>query len=223
MQILLVEDDPGIIQTLKKGLSENGYDVSHAHNVSEATRVFEYFTHDLVLLDLGLPGQDGLDFLSHLRKQKMDTPVIVLTARDRIDDRITGLKEGADDYIGKPFAFSELLARVEAVLRRAVKKEATVTDGLLQLNRIERQATANGQSLELTQRETDILAYLLANRHRIVSKDELAMQVWKIRSRATPVDNLIEVSISRLRGKLREGLDLPCLETVRGMGYRYQP
>lgn len=223
MRLLLVEDDPQLVSSLTKGLEELGASVIHAAGTEEAWRCIETELLDLVLLDLGLPRGDGLDLLRSIRADHAVLPVVILSARSGLEDRVHGLQLGADDYLPKPFAFTELTARIDAVLRRSVRDDLETAAGDVRVNRLERTVTLGDVSLELTRREVDILAYLMAHRHRTVSRDELVRGVWKVRSRATPMDNVIDVSLSRLRGKLADAFDRPFVETVRGMGYRYRP
>jgi two-component system, OmpR family, copper resistance phosphate regulon response regulator CusR len=166
-----------------------------------------------------LPGRDGLQVLATLRKRGMQTPVLILTARDAVEDRVRGLDEGGDDYLVKPFAFPELLARVRALLRRGRAEQAVplrLAD--LEMDVTSRKARRSGRYLELTAREFELLEYLLRHREQIVSREMLARDVWK-ETRATPIDNVIDVHINRLRRKVDEPFDPKLIHTVRGVGF----
>jgi len=165
-----------------------------------------------------LPGRDGLQVLSTLRKRGLQTPVLILTARDAIEDRVEGLDKGADDYLVKPFAFPELLARVRALLRRSEQSpQLRLAD--LEMDVIARKAKRNGQYLELTAREFELLEYLLRHKEQVVSREMLARYVWKETARATPLDNVMDVHINRLRRKVDEPFDRKLIHTVRGVGF----
>jgi DNA-binding response OmpR family regulator len=175
---------------------------------------------DLVILDLMLPGRDGLDILKTIRKTGKHTPVLILTARDTIEDRVLGLEAGADDYLIKPFAFPELLARIRALLRRNVSTAATelkIAD--LKMDLIAHRASRAGRPLELTAREFSLLEYLLRNQGQVVSREMLTRDVWKETGRATPLDNVIDVHVARLRRKLDDPFPVKLLRTVRGVGF----
>jgi len=167
-----------------------------------------------------LPGRNGLEILATLRRQRLQTPVLILTARDALDDRVRGLDEGADDYLIKPFAFPELLARIRALLRRGRPDQVLhLKVGDLEMDLVTRMVTREGQTIELSAREYDLLEYLLRYRGQVVSKEMLARDVWKEPTRATPLDNLIEVHIARLRRKIDDPFSSKLLKTVRGVGY----
>jgi DNA-binding response OmpR family regulator len=223
MKILVIEDDRKIAQALKKGLESEGYEIDVASTGSEggdraATRAF-----DLIVLDLMLPGRDGLEILTAVRGRGDATPVIILTAKDTIQDRVVGLDAGADDYLVKPFAFPELSARIRALLRRGAGGTTgpLVKLGLadLEMDAARREASRGGRALALTAREFDLLEYLLRNQGRVVTREMLAADVWKETRRATPLDNVIDVHIARLRKKIDEPFAVRLLHTVRGVGF----
>jgi two-component system copper resistance phosphate regulon response regulator CusR len=220
MRLLLIEDEPKLAASLCQGLSEAGYRVDVVHNGLDGKRMAIAGQYDLVVLDVMLPRLDGFGVLSALRRKKA-TPVLMLTARDAVKDRVRGLHGGADDYLVKPFAFSELLARVHALLRRghggqlsgAVRKPALAVT----LEPSRRQAFRDGQAIDLTAQEFALLALLLERHGQVLSRQELSQQLWNV-----TVDNetnVIDVAIRRLRVKLDEPFEDKLLHTVRGLGY----
>ena len=220
MRILVIEDDPKLAGYLKKGLGQSGYVVDVARNGIDGRHLAVEGDYDLVVLDVMLPGLDGFGVLSALRKTK-HMPVLMLTARDKVEDRVRGLRDGADDYLVKPFSFSELLARVQALLRRGGGK-AQPTAALLQLGDLEldlarRKAHRAGQRLDLTAKEFSLLALLLSRHGEVLSRTVLAEQVWDVNFDSDT--NVIEVAIRRLRSKLDDPFPERLLHTVRGMGY----
>jgi two-component system, OmpR family, copper resistance phosphate regulon response regulator CusR len=224
MRLLVVEDESKLAQYLHKGLSENGYTVDVASDGIEGRRLATGGDYDLVLLDIMLPGVDGYGVLSALRTNNRGTPVLMLTARDRVEDRVRGLEQGADDYLVKPFAFSELLARVAALLRRSPAGSGASTAaatqlrlGELELDLVARKATRAAQRLDLTAKEFNLLALLLRRRGQILSRTTLAEQVWDMNFDSDT--NVVEVAVRRLRAKLDDPFDDKLLHTVRGMGY----
>ncbi len=217
-RILVVEDESKVARALREGLERQGYEVVIAPNGEEGFFLVNAEKFDLVLLDLMLPGRDGLQVLSTLRKRGLQTPVLMLTARDAIEDRVEGLDKGADDYLVKPFAFPELLARVRALLRRSEQApQLRLAD--LEMDVITRKAKRRGQYLELTAREFELLEYLLRHKEQVVSREMLARNVWKEPARATPLDNVMDVHINRLRRKVDEPFDRKLIHTVRGVGF----
>jgi two-component system copper resistance phosphate regulon response regulator CusR len=220
MKILVVEDEPKVGNALREGLESEGYEVTLTRTGEEgffqaSTRAFE-----LIILDVMLPGRDGIEVLQTLRKQGMKTPVLLLTAKDAIEDRVLGLDAGADDYLVKPFAFAELSARIRALLRRnKTETEAGLTVGRLEVDPVRRTVLREGQRIELTAREFELLEYLARNHGRIVSREMLARDVWKETARATPLDNVIDVHIARLRRKVDDPFETKLLQTVRGVGF----
>ncbi|AKJ30703.1 heavy metal response regulator transcription factor [Caldimonas brevitalea] len=220
MRILVVEDEVRLADYLKKGLSENGYVVDLAHDGIDGKHLAVEGEYDLVVLDVMLPGIDGFGVLRELRARK-DTPVLMLTARDKVEDRVQGLKGGADDYLVKPFAFTELLARVEALLRRGAGKGGQPVTTLrladLEVDLARRKATRAGKRLDLTPKEFTLLTLLLRHQGEVLSRTVLAEQVWDMHFDSET--NVIDVAVRRLRAKLDDAFDRPLLHTVRGMGY----
>ena len=220
MQILIVEDESKLACALQQGLEEEGYSAAVALSGEEALQWFERNTPDLVLLDVMLSKRNGLSVLREFRRDGFQTPVLLLTALDSVEDRVLGLDAGADDYLVKPFAFPELLARVRALLRRTATTPQSVLElADLHMNLAGRTASRAGTALELTSREFDLLEYLMLNRGRIVSREMLTRDVWKETSRYTSLDNVIDVQVARLRRKIDDPYDLKLLHTVRGIGF----
>lgn len=221
MKLLVVEDEAKLADYLRKGLTEEGFVVDVARNGVDGLHLAAEGDYDLVLLDGMLPGIDGLAVLAALR-QSQQTPVLMLTARSQVEDRVKGLQAGADDYLVKPFAFSELLARIQALLRRGrpaqTPSEATVLKlSDLELDLIRRKAVRAGKRLELTAKEFNLLSLLLRRAGEVLSRTELAEQVWDMNFDSET--NVVEVAVRRLRTKLDQPFDRPLLHTVRGMGY----
>jgi two-component system, OmpR family, copper resistance phosphate regulon response regulator CusR len=222
MRLLVVEDEVKLAQYLHKGLSENGHVVDLAHDGIEGRRLATGGEYDLVLLDLMLPGVDGFGVLQALRSAGKGTPVLMLTARDKVEDRVRGLEQGADDYLVKPFAFSELLARVGALLRRgaagsAVQPATSLNLADLEIDLLARRAVRAQQRLDLTAKEFNLLTLLLRRRGQILSRTVLAEQVWDMNFDSDT--NVVEVAVRRLRAKLDDPFPSKLLHTVRGMGY----
>ncbi len=222
MRILVVEDEKRLAGYLKKGLGESGHVVDVAVDGIEGRHLAIDGDYDLVVLDVMLPGVDGFGILRELRERK-DTPVLMLTARDSVEDRVKGLQDGADDYLIKPFAFSELLARVEALLRRSrsgVHAQQPVTVlrlGDLEVDLARRRATRRGQRLELTPQDFSLLVALLRRQGEVLSRTVLAERVWDMNFDSDT--NVVDVAVRRLRMKLDQPFDRPLLHTVRGVGY----
>ncbi|OZI77382.1 heavy metal response regulator transcription factor [Bordetella genomosp. 12] len=217
MRILVVEDEPKLAAYLHKGLSEQNHVVDLAHDGIDGCHLAIEGDYDVVILDVMLPGRDGLSVLRELR-QRRSTPVLMLTARDRVEDRVRGLEGGADDYLVKPFAFSELLARVHALQRRGRAQEPTVLRlDDLELDLASRKALRARQRLDLTAKEFTLLALLLRRQGQVLSRATLAEQVWDMNFDSDT--NVIDVAIRRLRGKLDDPFEHKLLHTVRGMGY----
>jgi two-component system, OmpR family, copper resistance phosphate regulon response regulator CusR len=220
VKILLVEDERKLAEAVSEGLQSEGYAVMLSPSGEHALARIRAHSFDLVLLDVMLPERSGLEVLSDLRRTGFQAPVLILTSRDSIEDRVLGLDAGADDYLVKPFAFPELLARVRALIRRNVPAGHTslqMADLILEMDG--RTATRSGKRLELTAREFDLLEYLLQHRGSVVSREMLAREVWKQVMRYTPLDNVIDVQITRLRRKLDSDFSKKLLHTVRGVGF----
>lgn len=223
MRILIIEDQPQVAQSLKRGLAMERFETTVATTGEEGFFLVSSQVFDLLVLDLMLPGRDGLEILRTLRQRGLATPVIILSARDAVEDRVRGLDLGADDYLIKPFAFEELLARIRALLRRGRTPDVlrfAVAD--LEVDRVTRRVARAGETLDLTVREYELLDYLLLHQGRVVSRDMLARDVWQETARATPLDNVIDVHIARLRRKIDTGKSQPLIHTVRGVGFVLQ-
>lgn len=207
-------------QALQDGLETDGYAVRVAHTGEEGFYLIQAQPFDLAILDVMLPGHDGFEILSTLRKRGVKTPVLLLTSRDTVEDRVRGLDLGADDYLVKPFAFPELLARLRVLLRRS-KPAATERLKLadLEMHLSQRQVLRGGQRIELTAREFELLEYFFSNRGRVVSREMLARDVWKETARQTPIDNVIDAQMARLRRKVDGQSEHRLLHTVRGVGF----
>ena len=221
MRLLVIEDEVKLAEYLRKGLTEEGYVVDVAHNGVDGLHLAREGDYDLLVLDGMLPGIDGLGLLAALRQSKQ-TPVLMLTARIRVEDRVKGLQGGADDYLVKPFAFSELVARIQVLLRRARpvrEPEGATVLGLsdLEMDLLRRKATRAGRRLDLTAKEFTLLALLLRRQGEVLSRTEIAEQVWDINFDSAT--NVIDVAVRRLRGKLDAPFERALLHTVRGMGY----
>ena len=220
MQILVVEDERKVAKALKEGLEAERYQVTVAHTGEEGFYLLNSQTFDLVLLDLMLPGRDGFEIVKTLREKGLQTPVLILTARDTVDDRVLGLNSGADDYLVKPFAFPELLARIRALLRRGrIGQVLRLKLADLEMDLVTRKVTRSGRIIELTAKEFELLEYLLRNQGHVVSREMLARDVWQETTRATPLDNVIDVHMARLRRKMDDPFDKKLLKTVRGVDF----
>ena len=220
MKILVIEDEPKVAHALREGLSAEGYEVSLAGTGEEGFFLASNQPFDLIVLDVMLPGRDGLEILGALRRQKVFTQVLLLTAKDAIEDRVAGLDAGADDYLIKPFAFPELCARIRALLRRGKTEPATsITIGPLEIDSATRTVLRDGKRLDLTTREFELLEFFARNKGRVVSREMLGREVWKEPGRPTPLDNVIDVHIARLRRKVDDPFEFKLLHTVRGVGF----
>jgi two-component system, OmpR family, copper resistance phosphate regulon response regulator CusR len=219
VRILVVEDELKLAKALREGLEADHYSVTVAHTGEDGFYLARAERFDVVILDVTLPGRDGFEILATLRQSGATMPVLLLTARDAIADRVRGLDSGADDYLVKPFAFPELLARIRALVRRgATESAAGLKIGDLEMDIGGRSVTRSGEALDLTPREFDLLEYLLIHQGRVVSREMLARDLWK-EVRHTPLDNVIDVHVARLRRKVDDRFEKKLLHTVRGVGF----
>ena len=219
MRLLVVEDEGGIASALRQGLAESGYAVDVARDGSEGRDYALAASYDVILLDILLPKLDGLALLCELRQRGMTTPVLLLTARDAVDDRVAGLDAGADDYLVKPFSFSELLARIRALLRRpALQAGNRLVTGDLAMDLGARTVTRGEQAVTLTPREFAVLEYLLRHPGQALSRAQIAERVWSWEFHGET--NIVDVYIGYLRRKLDDGRTPSVIETLRGYGYR---
>jgi len=220
-KILIIEDDRKMAAALVAGMEPAGYEVATASSAEEGFFLVHTLQPDLLLLDLTLPHRNGLDILKQIRREGIDLLVLILTSHNTVEDRVEGLSSGADDYLGKPFSFPELLARVQALLRRTLPTPAlsAIRIGDLEVDTKSKVARRAGARLELTPREFDLLLYLAENEGRTVSREMLAKDVWHESSRFTPIDNVIDVQVARLRKKLDDPYPTKLLQTIRGVGF----
>jgi two-component system OmpR family response regulator len=219
-KILVVEDDAGAAETLLSGLRQEGYTVEHVADGRDALYLASSADFDAVIMDRMLPGMDGLAVVKALRAAEVHTPLLILSALGQLDERVKGLRAGGDDYLAKPFAFSELSARLDALLRRpAARQEATtLACGDLSMDLLRRRVTRAGRPLDLLPREFKLLEHLLRHKDRVVTRTMMLEELWDYRF--DPHTSLIDTHISRLRKKIDEGFGQPLLHTVRGSGYR---
>jgi len=219
MRILLIEDDQKIASFVVKGLKAAGYAVDRASDGENGLHLALTETYDAAIVDIMLPGLDGLTVIERMRKGGVNTPVIILSAKGSVDDRVKGLQRGGDDYLTKPFAFSELLARVQALLRRASRasEPTRLTVGDLSIDLLTREVVRGGKRIELQPLEFSLLEYLMRNPGRVVSKTMIMEHVWDYNF--DPQTNVVEVRISRLRDKIDRGVEQKLIHTVRGVGY----
>ena len=218
--MLVVEDERKLAQVVSAALQAEHYDVVVAATGEEGFYRANAELFDLVVLDLMLPGRNGLEILQTLRQRHIDTPVLILTARDGVDDRVLGLDLGADDYLVKPFALPELFARIRALLRRGRPSQVfRLKAADLEMDLVTRRAARGDRMLDLTAREFELLEYLLRHQGHLVSREMLAREVWKEPRRATPLDNVIDVQMTRLRKKVDAEGGARLIHTVRGVGF----
>ncbi len=219
MRVLLIEDDTKIASFVIKGLQAAGFAVDHAADGDSGLDLALVEPYEVLIVDLMLPKRDGLSVIRHLRREKITTPVIILSAKDSVDDRVRGLTTGSDDYLSKPFAFAELLARVQALIRRASgAAEATrLTVGNLSLDLVTREVTRDGRRIDLQPLEYSLLAYLMRNTGKVISKTMIMEHVWHYNF--DPQTNVVEARVCRLRDKIDKGFASKLLHTVRGVGY----
>src|SRR2546429_411150 len=224
LRILIVEDEAKVAKAVSEGLAAERYEVRIAATGEEGFFLLSQESFDLVLLDLMLPRRDGLEILTALRKRGVETPVLVLTAKDTIEERVQGLDCGADDYLVKPFAFAELLARIRALLRRGRMDQVLKLEHEdLVMDLVARTAARGALALDLTAKEFEILEYLLRRQRTVVSREMLARDVWQVTARATPLDNVIDVTIARLRRKVDDPFEKKLIHTIRGVGFVLGP
>jgi two-component system OmpR family response regulator len=219
MRILLVEDDIKIASFIVKGLKAAGYAIDHAADGEEGLNLALTEPYDTAIIDIMLPKRDGLSLIEEMRKSKVHTPVIILSAKGSVDDRVKGLQTGGDDYLTKPFAFSELLARVQALIRRAsgATEPTTLSAGELSMNLLTREVKRKDQQIELQPMEFSLLEYLMRNIGRVVSKTMIMEHVWDYNF--DPQTNVVEARICRLRDKVDRDFDKKLIHTIRGVGY----
>jgi two-component system, OmpR family, response regulator len=220
MKILIVEDDRDAVAYLTKAFREAGITADHASDGNDGFFMASENSYDVLVIDRMLPGRDGLSLISDLRARHIETPVLILSALGQVDDRVTGLRAGGDDYLPKPYAFSELLARIEVLGRRkasARDSETIYRVGDLELDRLSHEVRRAGQEITLQPREYRLLEYLMRHAGQVVTRTMLLEHVWDYHF--DPQTNVIDVHISRLRGKIEKEFDQPLLRTVRGAGY----
>ena len=218
MEILIIEDDPVIGKAVQKGLTEAGHACQWIKDGTDGLEAVRMQKHDVLILDLLIPGESGLSILEKMRKEGIKTPVLILTALGSVDDRVSGLMKGADDYLVKPFAMSELLARIEALNRRAtIKPSASLEVGSLMLDLPTRRVMSSDVEIDLTPTEFSILEMLMRHAGQVVTRTMLCESLWESDWEGTT--NVIEVHINRLRTKLQRGTKEPLIHTVRGRGY----
>ena len=219
MNILLVEDDTATASFIRKGLTEHGYVVDHAADGADGLHLALNNPYDALIVDRMLPKMDGLTVIQNLRNEKIEVPVLILSALGEVDNRVEGLRAGGDDYLVKPYAFSELLARLQALLRRAqpVQEQTVLKLADLEMDLMKRQVKREGKIINLQPREFTLLEYLLRNTGQVVTRTMLLEKVWDYHF--DPQTNVIDVHISRLRGKIDRDFERPLLHTIRGAGY----
>jgi two-component system copper resistance phosphate regulon response regulator CusR len=223
VRILIVEDEAKVAQALKQGLESEHYEVTIARDGNDGFFHASAEVYDLIVLDVMLPIRDGFEVLATLRKRGIQTPVLMLTARDGVEDRVRGLDRGADDYLVKPFAFPELVARIRALLRRGRTDQVLrlkVSD--LELDLVTRKVNRGDDTLVLTAREYELLEYLMRHHKQVISREMIARDVWKEKARATSLDNVIDVHMARLRKKVDSEEEPKLIHTVRGLGFVFQ-
>lgn len=220
MRFLLVEDDREIQKFLRRALTEAGYQLDVASSAEEAIVLVQEEPHDLFIVDLTLPGMDGLEFIEHCRARGVFAPVLILSARRTVDERVLGLEKGGDDYLTKPFALAELLARIRVLLRRGAPSETQATRleiADLEVDLLRREVRRSGELIELTSKEFALLEYLCRNRGRVVTRTMILDRVWNMRF--DPATNIVDVHIHRLRTKIDGDAAKKLIRTIRGAGY----
>lgn len=219
MRILVVEDDKRIANFLKTGLREQGFAVDLAYDFQEGKYMALEESYDLIILDLMLPNGNGLDICKALRKAGSETPVLILTAKTQVDDRIVGLNAGADDYLGKPFAFSELLARVQALIRRSHQNASpTLKIGELELNPISHEVKRNGIKIDLSPKEFAVLEFLMRHKNQVVTRTMILEHVWDYNFES--FSNIVDVYVTHLRKKINNGYTQNLIHSIHGVGFK---
>lgn len=218
MRILIVEDEPKVSSFVQRGLVAERYAVDVCANGREGLEMVEAYPYDLIILDLMLPGIDGRELLQRIRRTNTCVPVVMLTARDSVEDKVNLFESGADDYVTKPFAFAELLVRVKALLRRGpVNRSSTLTVGELELDRLTQQVKRAGKRIELTAKEYSLLEYLMQREGRVLSRNMIIEHVWD--QSFDGITNIVDVYVRHLRSKVDDGFPTKLIRTVRGSGY----
>ena len=219
MKILLIEDDVKISSFITKGLKESGFTVAQADNGTDGLSLALNESFDAAVIDIMLPGKDGLSVIEEMRKKQVNLPVLILSAKRTVDDRVRGFETGGDDYLTKPFAFSELLARLQALIRRAnhIVEPTSIKVHDLVLDIATRKVTRGSEKINLQPREFSLLEYLMRNENRIVSKSMIMEHVWDYNF--DPHTNVVEARVCKLRDKIDKGFEVPLIHTVRGVGY----
>jgi two-component system OmpR family response regulator len=222
MRALIVEDDATIAEFVARGLREAGFAVDHADDGSTGLQLARGAPYDVAVIDLMLPGLDGLTLIETMRREQIRTPVLILSARQTVDDRVKGLQIGGDDYLTKPFAFPELLARVQALIRRATNAPSAtrLSAGGVTLDLVSRRVARDGREIDLRPREFALLEYLMRNAGRVVSKTMILSHVWDYSF--DPRTNVVDVLVFRLREKIDKGFPTKLIHTVRGIGYVFR-
>ncbi len=219
MRILLIEDDFQIASFIEKGLKQDGFAVDHAPDGEDGLHLALAVPYDVAIIDIMLPKRDGLTIIEEIRERRINMPVLILSAKRSVDDRIRGIQKGGDDYLIKPFAFSELLVRVQALIRRAtgITEPASLTVRGLSVDLLKRQVTRSGKKIELQPREFALLEYLMRNAERTVSKTMILEHIWDFHF--DPQTNVVDVLVCRLRSKIDKDFQNKLIHTVRGVGY----
>ncbi|MCC6795062.1 MAG: response regulator transcription factor [Candidatus Hydrogenedentes bacterium] len=219
MRVFVADDDEKILQFIVNGLKQEGYMVDSARDGDEAWSILSTRTYDAAVLDIMMPKLDGLTVIQRIRDEGVKTPILILSAKHEVDDRVSGLKVGGDDYLVKPFAFSELAARLQSLIRRSrgTSDPTSYTVGDLSIDLLKHEARRGGKRIDLQPREFSLLHYLMRNANRVVSKTMIMENVWGYNF--DPQTNVVESRISRLREKVDAGFDVPLIHTVRGVGY----
>jgi DNA-binding response OmpR family regulator len=219
MRMLLVEDEKGVANFIKKGLEEEYYTIDHAKNAEEALLFFDGNSYDMIILDVMMPGMNGFELCKKIRKKGIQSPVLMLTARDAVKDKVQGLDSGADDYLTKPFSFEEFLARVRALLRRKQDTLTEFTYGMLKIDAVSHRVYAGTKEIILRPKEFAILMYLVKNRGRVLSRTQILENIWGYDF--NPNTNIVDVHINSLRERLKEHDLAGCIRSVRGVGYMF--